>query len=101
MVPDYNKMVENKQLIAARTYHYSKFTKPLLLGGIVLMGYLYRRNRQLNHDADVAKEYCMSQVINFKKCNPNWINPCKNELYDLHDCIHKSKGYNQTDIDLF
>ena len=95
-------MVENKLILSAlNERRYTVYNRALLFGGIVLGTYLYRRERHLRHHADLAKEFCMSQVVNFKACKPNWINPCKNELYDLHDCIYRSKGYNQTDRDLF
>lgn len=83
---------------------YKGIYKYLVYFGVPSSIYLYYAYiyfpRLIKHEAELAREYCPSQVRDFLKCKQKNLYECEREMKHLHNCLHKFKGFNQEDKDL-
>jgi len=73
-------------------------------GGVLAVStayyFLHYRPSRISHDAQLAKEYCPKEVVAFLKCQEDrQLGRCDREVLFLHNCVYKSKGFNQMDMD--
>lgn len=69
-------------------------------GATVAFYFLHYRPSRISHDAELAKEYCPNEVVRFLKCQEERsLERCDKEVLFLHNCVYKTKGFNQMDMD--
>ena len=78
----------------------SRYKAFLIVPTAYLYYSLFYKPAHINHDAEIAREFCPSYVKEFMKCRNVDLRKCKKEMMQLHNCIYKLKGINQEDKDL-
>mmetsp|Transcript_18774 Transcript_18774/g.34041 ORF Transcript_18774/g.34041 Transcript_18774/m.34041 type:complete len:98 (+) Transcript_18774:2936-3229(+) len=56
--------------------------------------YRFWRRRELAYQAEVAKEFCPSELRLFSQCLEGK-QACTTEMVYLHDCIYRQRGHHQ------